>query len=303
MKRSPVNFELIVVLVIIALTAWLMVTKPVPAPNLTAVPPAPADQAAAPAAVYYTDQIAVLTYHNLDPLEGPSTISPTRFEEQIAVMQSHGYNFITLDQLKDFLAGKDAPPNAVLITFDDGYKGVFQYAYPIMSAKKIPGVVFLIVSKIGQSINQIPKLDWAQIKAMQAQSLTFQSHSFDSHHNVNRQDGTQGPALTTPQYVPVLHRGETASEYQTRVENDLRQAKAVIENQLPTTVDSFCLPYGVTNPIVQQAALTAGYRYIFTVNEGMVKKDSDPLSLNRINAGQIGMDGESLHTKIISLVK
>ncbi len=257
-----------------------------------------------PRPVYYADKVAILMYHNFDDYETAATISSEHFREQIAALQEKGYNFISLKQLNDFLAGKqDIPPNAVAITIDDGYRSVYQYAYPVLVENNIPASIFVIVKNVGATANQIPKLTWEQMQEMQTHGMSFYSHSYDSHRLVQRQDGTEGSELNSPKYLPDKKRYETASEYRDRVNNDLILSKTSLEKELNTKVDYLALPYGYKNDTVQQLAQAAGYHYLLTVDPGIVDRNSDIMALKRIPAGQIGINGEQLHNSIIQYTK
>jgi biofilm PGA synthesis lipoprotein PgaB len=103
-------------------------------------------QPPSPLPIYYTDQVAILVYHHLGDDETGATISPEHFAAQIASLKNQGYNFISLKQLGDFLAGQqEIAPNAVVITFDDGYESIYKYAYPILVENHIPASIFVIV--------------------------------------------------------------------------------------------------------------------------------------------------------------
>ena len=220
--------------------------------------------------VYYTNRVAILTYHNFDENETGTTISPQHFREHLETLKIKGYNFISLDELGDFLAGKPGlPPNAVAITFDDGYESVYRYAFPVLLEKGLPAAVFVIVKNVGATENQIPKCTWAEMQEMQASGLQFYSHSYDSHHLVAKKDGTLGPALTTSLYLPAARREENRVEYEDRIMQDLLISKIILENALHSKVNFLALPYGARTSFVQQNARLAGYKYIFTVEPGL----------------------------------
>lgn len=257
-----------------------------------------------PHPVYYTEKAAILMYHNFDDQETDATVSPMHFREQIATLREKGYNFITLKQLSDFLAGKqDIPPNAVIITIDDGYESIYKYAYPVLAENNIPASIFVIVKNIGATANQIPKLTWEQMKEMQTHGMRFYSHSYNSHRLVKKGDGTEGSELSSPLYLPGKNRIETDSEYKSRINDDLLLSKTLLEKELNTEVDFLALPYGYKNDTVEQLAQTVGYHCLLTVDPGIVDKSSDIMSLKRITAGKIGLTGEDLHNLIISYTK
>lgn len=254
--------------------------------------------------IYYSDKAVILMYHHFDDRETPDTLSSVHFQEQIMTLKEKGYNFISLKQLGDFLDGKqEIPPNAVVITFDDGYESVYKCAYPVLTSLNIPGSCFLIVKNVGATANQIPKMTWDEIKEMQKHGFTFYSHSYNSHRLVRREDGTVGSVLNSPLYLPQKKRYENTMEYQNRVYNDLLLSTTIVEQKLNTAVDFLALPYGYSNSSLNRLAQEVGIHFILTVNPGLVDRNSDPLALNRINVGQSGLDGEQLHNLILSFNK
>jgi biofilm PGA synthesis lipoprotein PgaB len=250
--------------------------------------------------IYYTDQVAILTYHHLSSQETTAAISPTRFREHLQGLQKLGYHFISLNQLSAFLDGQvQVPPNAVAITFDDGYASVYRHAFPTLQAQNIPAAIFMIVKYIGADEDQIPKLSWAQMEEMQVWGMQFESHTYDSHLAVKDRDGRSGPSLTSRGYLPQAKRDENAVEYQDRILSDLFMARSILENRLGTEVKYLALPFGAHNRAVQNTARLAGYDYIFTTDPGLVSQDSDRLALPRFNAGQGGWRAQDLHRLIL----
>jgi len=99
----------------------------------------------------------VLMYHRLredgvreepfySEVFGPSV---TSFERQMRFLR-RCHNVISLDRLLASLKGKDRlPPNAVAITFDDGYSDTYTLAYPILKKYGLPATVFLTTGFVG----------------------------------------------------------------------------------------------------------------------------------------------------------
>jgi peptidoglycan/xylan/chitin deacetylase (PgdA/CDA1 family) len=92
----------------------------------------------------------IVTFHRVadrdpaDPFSLPTLfISPERFERVLAFLRSR-YRIVTLDEILSALPGGDPlPPNALAITFDDGYRDVFDHAVPILRRASLPATVFL----------------------------------------------------------------------------------------------------------------------------------------------------------------
>jgi peptidoglycan/xylan/chitin deacetylase (PgdA/CDA1 family) len=70
------------------------------------------------------------------------TVSTRRFDEQMAHLRDH-HCVLSLAELAAALeAGARVPPNAVVVTFDDGYRDNLSVAAPIMQSYGIPATLF-----------------------------------------------------------------------------------------------------------------------------------------------------------------
>lgn len=100
------------------------------------------------------NDVAILRYHAIvDPEKNfyasPSIcIRPDVFSEQIKYISSH-YNVISLDTVADCIeTNTPFPDNAVVITFDDGYKDNF-YASKILKKYNVTGTFYIASDCIG----------------------------------------------------------------------------------------------------------------------------------------------------------
>lgn len=97
-------------------------------------------------------QVAILMYHRISPKrERPylNVISVKSFRRQIEYI-FRNYEILSLDELVEYiLSEKPLPKKAVVITFDDGYKDNYLYAYPILQKYHIPATIFLVTGHIG----------------------------------------------------------------------------------------------------------------------------------------------------------
>jgi peptidoglycan/xylan/chitin deacetylase (PgdA/CDA1 family) len=92
----------------------------------------------------------IVTFHRVadrdpaDPFSLPTLfISPERFGRVLEFLRSR-YRIVALGEILSALPGGDAlPPNALAITFDDGYRDVFDHAVPILRGASLPATVFL----------------------------------------------------------------------------------------------------------------------------------------------------------------
>lgn len=100
--------------------------------------------------------IAVLTYHHILKNEEnkrfrrtSTTTSDVAFSNQMAYLKQAGYSTLSMYQLEGYLTGSmNLPAKAVVLTFDDGLKSVYRYAYPVLKQNGQRATAFIISSRI-----------------------------------------------------------------------------------------------------------------------------------------------------------
>lgn len=94
--------------------------------------------------------LQILIYHrvndNNDPFFPATPIE--LFQRQMEYLLRNFY-ILSLDDAVDMLRQKSLPDNALVITFDDGYKDVYVHAFPILKTLSIPATLFLTTGSIG----------------------------------------------------------------------------------------------------------------------------------------------------------
>ncbi|MGQ9756172.1 MAG: polysaccharide deacetylase family protein [Desulfotomaculales bacterium] len=239
---------------------------------------------AAPGRVFYRDRVMVLMFHNISPTtKGRGTITPAAFAADIRQLVRDGFQPVTAAQLAAFLRGKgEVPPNAVAVTFDDGYAGTYTYAFPVLREYRVPATVFLIAGYVGRSPDF---LTWSQVREMEASGLfAFGGHTFDAHYRARTGPRTSAPASVARIWNPQTGRRETAVEYRARMLADSLRAQGMFRRELGHTTPYFAYPYGAYNPEFDGVLRDAGYRYYFTVLRGVNRKGQG-CRVYRINAG------------------
>jgi peptidoglycan/xylan/chitin deacetylase (PgdA/CDA1 family) len=97
-------------------------------------------------------QIAILMYHRVSPAGDNwsiNCISPESFERHL-VYFSRNYNILSLEELVHNIKNEHSlPRKGVVITFDDGYRDNYVYAYPILKKYNVPATIFLTTGHIG----------------------------------------------------------------------------------------------------------------------------------------------------------
>lgn len=85
----------------------------------------------------------------------PMLISDRTFEKHLDWI-GRRYRFVSLDELAFDLEKKDRTGKPVAaITFDDGYRDVYQNAFPILERKGIPSALFVVTDLVGTERLQV----------------------------------------------------------------------------------------------------------------------------------------------------
>jgi len=94
----------------------------------------------------------ILTYHRVNDEEdlffGGMPINI--FSLQMEYASTH-YHVLSLVEAVERMERRDLPENALVVTFDDGYKDNYQHAFPVMRKFSIPATIFLVTQPIEDS--------------------------------------------------------------------------------------------------------------------------------------------------------
>jgi len=87
------------------------------------------------------DRLAVLGYHGVE--------DPAVFESHLDMLQ-RSFVPVSLEQVEEAIrGGPELPAHSVLVTFDDGDHSVYTHALPLLAARGIPAVCFVIPGLVG----------------------------------------------------------------------------------------------------------------------------------------------------------
>jgi len=207
--------------------------------------------------------VTVLIYHRFDDRRYPSTSVPReRFHQQMAWLLARGYRVMGLDQLADLLAkGRSVPEKAVVITIDDGYRSVYDVAWPVLKSFGFPFSVFIYVKAVEKGYGDF--MSWDQLREMQAAGVIIGNHSY-YHTKMNE--------------VP---RGYGPGEYRAWVSSDLVKSGSLMMKRLGDSPRFFAIPYGAYNQLVLDEARKAGYDAVLTQDAGSVSSHTDRFRIPR----------------------
>ena len=199
-------------------------------------------------------KILVLNYHQIGNNFTPLCVPTHLFDEQMAYLKDNSYITITPEELYEGIEGTMVlPDRPVLITFDDGYVDNYTNALPILKKYGMRATVFVVP---GFTSVQANYLTWEQLKEMEKNGITIQSHTLN-------------------------HRAlEELPDDEIRAE--LLNSKALIEKNLGHPVDFLAYPTGTYNLHIAGIAKDVGYKASYTIKYGSVDKGSNIYALERV---------------------
>ena len=246
-----------------------------------------------------------LVYHGIgtgSDGEDRFVLSPERFGEHLATLRAAGLRTVTAREVAAaFTGGKPLPPNAVMITFDDGRADALLYADPLLEQARMRATMFVITAQASK-----PGVYYASWDKLEAASRSgrwdLQSHT-DSLHHEQKVKGTLLPALTS------LGDGESVAQYRARVRADLAKATAALRSHTGRRPVAFAYPFGAygadrTNSPAVRAVLehevTRQYAIAFHQDDQLTVPLTTPIDtrpqLRRLEVGD--WTGTTLLTRI-----
>lgn len=176
------------------------------------------------------------------------------FEKQIVGLKKVGYDFITYEDLEKYSNNEiKLRKLSCLITFDDGYKGIYENVFPIIKKYNVPITLYIITDNMEKE----GVLTWEQAKEMQNSGLvTIASHS-TNHPEFTR--------LSTEEAV-----------------ENVNKSYEIIEEKLgEQDTKIYTYPYGLYTEEQVEALKNEGYIQNLTDNKINKSKDLDMTRLHR----------------------
>ena len=223
-------------------------------------------------------------------------VTTKQFELHLDWLQKNGFHFVNVDQLIKANEGKyKLPSKPVLLTFDDGYQSFYQYAYPIIKARKIPVVVSVVGSWLEPKANQQVQfgdeklartklLTWDELKKMQNSGLVeIGNHSYNLHRGVmGNPQGNSEPAATTREFDPKKAVYESDQSYADRIYKDLKKNNSVLKAHGLKSPRVMVWPYGRYNMQGIEIAKKLGMPITISLDDGPDHIKKSLGQLNRI---------------------
>jgi len=226
--------------------------------------------------------MVVLQYHHVaDNTPRLTSISPAQFAEHMMHIEQTGMRVVSIVDLKKWLQkGERVPDNTVVITFDDGYRSVYDNAFPLLKKRGWPFAVFVNTKAHDQKTPHY--MSWEQLRTLSQSGGTVLNHT-DSHPHLVRQQGY-----------------ENYRQWQSRRLQEILYAEQRISKEIGQSHKMFAYPYGEHDADLRAELKKQGF-LAFGQQSGPVPKDVDLQRIPRFPFGGVYGGMEDFSLKVHSL--
>jgi peptidoglycan/xylan/chitin deacetylase (PgdA/CDA1 family) len=181
-------------------------------------------------------------------------VKPAQFEKQLKWLQDNNWTTFTMSEL---ISLKDIPQKSVAITFDDGYKDNYTYAFKLLKKYNMKATIYLVVNRFDKN--------WATDKDRNESSDELNNEEMLSHDEVSEMisSGLIEIAAHTLNHVNLA--GLNIDEKK----KEINESKLIIEQQYGVVCNSFAYPFGFYDNEDWKIVEESGYTNATTVNPGI----------------------------------
>jgi peptidoglycan/xylan/chitin deacetylase (PgdA/CDA1 family) len=200
--------------------------------------------------------VIALNFHRVETPTGfeINRLSPKRFDQVMDAVE---------DEIRESAANESDPEHRLkaIITFDDGFASIGEYALPELLRRNSNAGIFLISKFVGRDDSwdfrvlgrKRPMMSWQQAREWASYGFVFGSHT-----RTHRDLTALAPAA---------------------LKRELEDSKREIEDGVGKEVTMLSYPFGRHNQRVRDAVRDAGYNCAY----GLLRKVEGPFDIPRLN--------------------
>lgn len=231
------------------------------------------------------DGFGVLMYHrccpNPDGVARPTlNVTPERFEEQLAGLIDRGCLFRSLPSvIGDIAEGRPVARETVVVTFDDGFAGVHEFALPVLKKLSVPASVFVCTALLGKP-GPMPFDPWGRAHAGRVPESCFRSLSL-----------RECSEMLDSGLIDLGAHTHTHDDFRGRPDdlyNDMTRCVMELRTRFNIEDPTFAFPFGTPSLGFASDEMTRAVRMVgmscaLTSESRINRTTDDPFSLGRLN--------------------
>jgi peptidoglycan/xylan/chitin deacetylase (PgdA/CDA1 family) len=208
--------------------------------------------------------VPVIFYHHVEPIAQATTaghaqltVDSTKFETHMQYLNDRGYTSITAEELVAAVTNHTSlPGKPIVVSIDDGYSDIYNYAFPIIKKYNIKTSLFISTGLLGNS----GYMTWENLREMVGSGLvSIYNHTW-SHYSLGRGDSS-------------------------KIAYEIDTAQSQFEEYLGRKPTIFAYPYGITSQAAVDVLKKSGFAGAFTTAGSWYQCDSRLYLLPRIRIG------------------
>lgn len=222
--------------------------------------------------------IPIIRYTHVRDLSDSASVSVSIFERHIAYLQKNKYTFLNLD---DILALKvnaiELPQKCVLLTFDAGWRDIYEFAYPILKQYVAKAGLFLVT----EWIDEASKINSEYISTPHNECKNTLLHNARSVMSNWEEIQKMADVFS---FGSMTHTYQFSNVISLSWHEDFELSKKMILQHLNIDTKHLAWPDGIFNAGLLRTAKSIGYEAFYTMDENLNLLDSNNDTLNRFKA-------------------
>ena len=204
--------------------------------------------------------VPIRLYHNIDG-KGPFSVTSEQLREHFRLIRESGVDVVPLRDLVSRIESRTPyKRKSAVITFDDGYKSMYDKLIPIAKEFGYPMTLFVYIDFVHPSSKNL--INWEEIRELERAGIDVESHTY-SHADL----------------VKILSSDNPDSFR--KLFKEMYLSRRIISLETGDECEFIAFPYGNYNSHLVNMARLAGYKRAFTTEYGMNPVTRDNFCLRR----------------------
>jgi peptidoglycan/xylan/chitin deacetylase (PgdA/CDA1 family) len=202
----------------------------------------------------------VFMYHRFGENDWPTTsIRLEQFKAHLQEIARGGYTVLPIPEIIDALQnGRALPDRTIGLSIDDAYRSVYEKAWPLLEAAKLPFTLFVSTDVIDSGSNNY--MSWAQIRELKDKGVTIGNQTKSHPHLV-----------------------ELSLE---QVGRELRASNARLADEMDEMPTFLAYPFGEYSLQIKEIASDLGFTAAFGQQSGVMHAAADMFALPRFTMNE-----------------